>query len=57
MIGTDLIFQLIDTSCIVMILAVELVQLLADRRSKALSESIAEITLPTMAVNTNKPVQ
>jgi len=57
MIGTEMIFQLIDTSCIIMILVVELAQFLADRRSKALSESIAEITLPTMAVDVNKTVQ
>ena len=52
-----MIFQLIDTSCIIMILAVELAQFLVDRRNKALSESIAEITLPTMVVDVNKTVQ
>jgi len=52
-----MIFQLIDTSCIIMILAVELVQFWADRRSREISEKISNITLPTMAVEANKQMQ
>lgn len=52
-----MVFQLIDTSCIIMILVIELAQYLADRRSRVVSEGMAGIALPTMAVDVDKAVQ
>jgi hypothetical protein len=53
MIGLELVFQLIDTSCIIMILVIELAQYLADKHSRTFSESMVDLTLPTMAVDVN----